>query len=209
MGSVAASGGYYMAMGADTVLAAENTITGSIGIFNLLFNAEELLNENIGILTETMTTHEYADLFDLTRPFTLAERNVIQQNVESGYETFLNRVAEARGMTRDEVHEHAQGRVFTGVDAYEVGLVDILGDLDDAIAVAAEKAGIEDYQVETYPKSEDFFTSLFGSAETRMQAMLSSWIPSDLMKESASFRQILEQPSGQNWMLLPGKFDVE
>jgi len=209
MGSVAASGGYYMAMGADTVLASKNTITGSIGIFNLLFNSEELLNENIGILTETMTTHEYADLFDLTRPFTLAERNVIQQNVESGYETFLNRVAEGRGMTRDEVHEHAQGRVFTGVDAHEVGLVDILGDLDDAIAVAAEKAGIEDYQVETYPKSEDFFTSLFGSAETRVHAMLSSWIPSDMMKESASFREILNRPSGQNWMLLPGKFDVE
>jgi protease-4 len=209
MGSVAASGGYYMAVGADTVLAAENTITGSIGIYNLLFNAEELLTENIGILTETMTTHEYADLFDLSRPLTLAERNVIQQNIEQGYETFLNRVAESRGMTRDEVHEHAQGRVFTGVDAHEVGLVDILGDLDDAIMVAAEKAGIDAYQVETYPKSEDFFTALFGSAEARAQAMLSSWMPSDLMKETTSLREILNRPSGQNWMLLPGKFDVE
>ena len=209
MGSVAASGGYYMAMGADTVLAAENTITGSIGIFRLMFNAEELLNENIGIMYETLKTHEYADLYDFTRPLTNAERNVMQQDVEMGYETFLNRVAEGRGMTRDEVHEHAQGRVFTGVDAHEVGLVDILGDLDDAIAVAAEKAGIEDYQVETYPKSEDFLTSLFGSAETRVQAMLSSWIPSNLMEESTSLRKILEQPSGQNWMLLPGRFDIE
>jgi protease-4 len=209
MGSVAASGGYYMAMGADTVLASKNTITGSIGIFNLLFNAEELFNENIGILYETMKTHEYADLFDLTRPFTNAERNVIQQNVELGYETFLNRVAEARGMTRDEVHEHAQGRVFTGADAHEVGLVDILGDLDDAIAVAAGKAGIEDYRVETYPKKEDIFASLFGTAETKVQAMLSSWMPSSLIEESSSFREILNQPSGQNWMLLPGKFDVE
>ena len=209
MGSVAASGGYYMAMGADTVLAAENTITGSIGIFRLMFNAEELLNENIGIMYETLKTHEYADLYDFTSPLTNAERNVMQQDVEMGYETFLNRVAEGRGMTRDEVHEHAQGRVFTGVDAHEVGLVDILGDLDDAIAVAAEKAGIEDYQVETYPKSEDFLTSLFGSAETRVQAMLSSWIPSNLMEESTSLRKILEQPSGQNWMLLPGRFDIE
>lgn len=209
MGSVAASGGYYMAMGADSVLAAENTITGSIGVFNLLFNVEELMSENIGIEYETIKTHEYADLFDLTRPFTNAERNVIQQNVESAYETFLNRVAEGRGMTRDEVHEHAQGRVFTGIDAHEVGLVDILGDLDDAIMVAAEKAGIEDYQVETYPKKEDLFASLFGAADVKVQAMLSSWIPSDLMKETASFREILEQPSGQNWMLLPGKFDVE
>ena len=209
MGSVAASGGYYMAMGADTVLAAENTITGSIGIFRLMFNAEELLNENIGIMYETLKTHEYADLYDFTSPLTNAERNVMQQDVEMGYESFLNRVAEGRGMTRDEVHEHAQGRVFTGVDAHEVGLVDILGDLDDAIAVAAEKAGIEDYQVETYPKSEDFLTSLFGSAETRVQAMLSSWIPSNLMEESTSLRKILEQPSGQNWMLLPGRFDIE
>jgi protease-4 len=198
-----------MAMGADTVLASENTITGSIGIFNLLFNAEELLNENIGILYETMKTHEYADLFDLTRPFTVAERNVIQQNVESGYETFLSRVAEARGMTRDEVHEQAQGRVFTGIDAQDVGLVDILGDVDDAVEVAAGKAGIDDYQIETYPKREDLFASLLGTADAKVQAMLSSWIPSGLMQESTSFREILNQPKGQNWMLLPGKFDVE
>ncbi len=209
MGSVAASGGYYMAMGADSVLAAENTITGSIGIFNLLFNAQELLNEHIGIKYETLTTHEYADLFDLTEPFSTAERNVIQQNVELGYETFLNRVADSRGMTRDEVHEHAQGRVFTGIDAHEVGLVDILGDLDDAVLIAAENAGIEDYQIETYPKREDIFTSLFGAAEVKVQAMLSSWIPQDLMNQKRSFREILQRPSGQNWMLLPGEFDVE
>jgi len=133
----------------------------------------------------------------------------MQQDVEMGYETFLNRVAEGRGMTRDEVHEHAQGRVFTGVDAHEVGLVDILGDLDDAIVIAAEKAGIEDYQVETYPKSEDLFASLFGAADAKVQAMLSSWIPSNLMEETTSLRNILEQPSGQNWMLLPGRFDIE
>lgn len=209
MGTVAASGGYYMAMGADSVLASKNTITGSIGIFNLLFNAQELLNENIGVKFENLTTHQYADLFDLTRPFTAAERNVIQQNVELGYETFLNRVAEGRGMTRDEVHEHAQGRVFTGVDAHDVGLVDILGDLDDAIVIAAEKAGIEEFQVETYPKKEDLFASLFGASEIKLQSLVNSWLPSDLMTEASSIRDILEKPSGQNWMLLPGKFEVE
>lgn len=112
-------------------------------------------------------------------------------------------------MTRDEVHEHAQGRVFTGIDAHEVGLVDILGDLDDAVLIAAENAGIEDYQIETYPKREDIFTSLFGAAEVKVQAMLSSWIPQDLMNQKRSFREILQRPSGQNWMLLPGEFDVE
>lgn len=208
MGSVAASGGYYMAMGADTVLAAENTITGSIGIFNLLFNAQELLNENIGILYETHTTHEFADLFDLTRPFTDAERRIIQQNVETGYETFLNRVTVGTGLTRDEAHERAQGRVYTGKAALEQGLVDIQGDLDDAITIAAEMAGIDDYQIDTYPKATDFFENLFSSANAKIKASIISLMPVDLTRETNSIRFILNQPKAHNWMLLPGKFDV-
>jgi len=208
MGSVAASGGYYMAMGADRVLAGENTITGSIGIFNLLFNAEELISDKLGIEYETIKTHEYADLLNLTRPFTPAERRIIQQNVESGYETFLKRVSDARGMSRDETHEVAQGRVYTGTAAREAGLIDEVGGLDRAIEVAADMAKIDEYRIDTYPKSEDLFESLFGSANAKMHSMLTSWMPKDVLEEAQTVRQLMDQPKGHNWMLLPIQVDV-
>jgi protease IV len=208
-GNVAASGGYYMAMGADTVVAAENTITGSIGIFNTLFNAEELLTDKLGITYETLKTHEYADLYDLSRPFTPSERAVIQQNIENGYEAFLNRVADGRGMTRDEVHEVAQGRVYTGVAAHEAGLVDVIGDLDRAIEIAAEMAEIEEYTLDIYPKRRDIFETLFSSGNARMQAWLTSWIPKDLRNDLHDLHMIMNQPAGMNWALLPIRIDVD
>lgn len=208
MGTVAASGGYYMAAGANTILAGENSITGSIGIFNLLFNAQELMNDKIGIEYETIKTHEFADLLDLTRPFTPAERRIIQQNVESGYEIFLQRVADARGMTRDETHEVAQGRVYTGVAALEAGLIDEVGDLDRAIEVAAELAEIEEYRIDTYPKRQDLFEALFSSSNAKIQSMMTSWMPKDLLEEARSVQFYMEQPKGQNWMLLPLQIDV-
>ena len=208
MGSVAASGGYYMAMGADSVLAAENTITGSIGIFNLLFNTEELMTDKIGINYETLKTHEYADLFDLTRPFTSTEQRIIQENVESGYETFLSRVAEARGLTRDETHEVAQGRVYTGQAALDAGLIDLVGDVDKAIEIAAEMAEIEEYTLDVFPKRVDFFERLLSSSNARIKAAVTSWVPSDLMQTAEELHILMEQPAGQNWMLLPIRIDV-
>ncbi|MEX0822839.1 MAG: signal peptide peptidase SppA [Balneolaceae bacterium] len=208
MGTVAASGGYYMAMGADTVVAGENTITGSIGIFNLLFNVQELTEEKIGLDYETIKTHEYADLYDLTTPFTPAESRVIQQNVENGYEAFLDRVAEGRGMTRDEVHEVAQGRVYTGTAALEAGLVDIIGDIDRAVEVAAEMAEIEEYKLDTYPKQKDLYTTLFGAADAQLRSWMFGWVPEKIQSDITDIRILMEQPRGQNWMLLPLKFDV-
>lgn len=208
MGTVAASGGYYMAMGADTVVAGENTITGSIGIFSLLFNVQELTEENIGLDYETLKTHEYADLYDLTTPFTPSESRIIQQNVENGYEAFLGRVAEGRGMTRDEVHEVAQGRVYTGKAALDAGLVDIIGDIDRAIEVAAEMAEIEEYKLDTYPKQKDLYTSLFGAADTQLRSWMFGWVPEKIQSDITDIRILMEQPQGQNWMLLPLKFDV-
>src|SRR5690625_3140004 len=156
MGGGDASGGYYMPAAADNIVASDHPIAGSIGMFSVLFNSQDLLNDKIGIRNQTIKTHHYADLYDLTRPFTEAEETILQQNIESGYELFLSRVAEGRNMSRDEVHEHAQGRVFTGADAYDVGLVDVIGDLDKAITVAAEMAEVEEYNLEVFPKSTDF-----------------------------------------------------
>ncbi len=208
MGSVAASGGYYMAAGADKILAGQNSITGSIGIFNLLFNAEELMNEKIGIRYETLKTHEYADLFDLTRPFTPNEQRIIQQNIENGYESFLSRVAEARGMTRDEAHEVAQGRVYTGQGALDAGLIDEIGDLHRAIEIAAELAEIDEYTLDVFPKRVDFFERLLSSSDAKLRAVLTGWMPDDLMRTTEEIHTLMSQPAGMNWALLPVKIEV-
>lgn len=209
MGTVAASGGYYIAAGADTIVAGENTITGSIGIFNLLFNSQELFNENLGIAFDTFETHEYADLFDLTRPFTNAEERVIQQNVENGYDTFVSKMAESRGMTYDEIDAVARGRVWTGVDAQERGLVDELGGLDRAIEIAAEKAGIESYTLDNYPKQKDIFQELFASGNAHLQAFMINMLPEPFKRqETQDLMMLMNQPKGSNWALLPIRFDV-
>ncbi|MDX1591939.1 MAG: signal peptide peptidase SppA [Balneolaceae bacterium] len=209
MGSVAASGGYYMAMGADTVLAAENTLTGSIGIFNLLFSFEELMEDKIGIDSELLTTHEYAALYDLSEPFTPSEESVIQESIENGYEAFLARVAENRGMTRDEADEVARGRVYTGTAALEAGLIDIIGDIDRAIEVAADMAEIETYRIDTYPKQKDIYETLFGSANAQMKAMLTSWIPSQTKEDLTDIHMLLNHPKGMNWALMPVKIEID
>lgn len=152
MSDVAASGGYYIAAPADTIVALPNTITGSIGIFGLWFNAQGLLNNKLGITTDVAKTGELSDFMSMGRELTEVEVEIIQDLVEDGYETFINRVAEGRGMSTEAVLEVASGRVWSGIQAKENGLVDVLGGLDDAIHIAAAKAGVEDdYRVLYYP----------------------------------------------------------
>ncbi|SMO80687.1 signal peptide peptidase SppA [Gracilimonas mengyeensis] len=208
MGSVAASGGYYMAMGADTVVAGPNTITGSIGIFSVLFNTNELLEDKIGLDFETLTTHEYADLYDLTDAFTPAEERILQQNTENGYETFLSRVAENRGMTRDEVHELAQGRVYTGTAAHEVGLVDVVGDIETAIALAAEMSEMESWRIEIYPKPKGLYEALFNTANTQAQMLLRGWIP-EMARQPIEQVSLYQHGSNvQSWAIMPLRYEI-
>ncbi len=207
MGSVAASGGYYMAMGADSVLANTNTVTGSIGVANMIFNVEELMEDHLGIHYETLKTHEYADLYDFTDPLTDGEQAVFEANIEQSYQTFLSVVAENRGMTVEQVNEVAQGRVYTGQAALEVGLVDAIGDIDDALRIAAEMGGIEEYEIETYPKKQDIFEAFFGGANAQMKAWMFGWLPGDVQSDINDVNNILQQPGIRNWTILPYKID--
>lgn len=207
MGSVAASGGYYMAMGADTVLANTNTITGSIGVANMIFNVEELMEEHIGIHYETLKTHEYADLFDFTDPLTEQEQGVFEANIEQSYQTFLSVVAENRGMSVEQVNEIAQGRVYTGQAALEVGLIDAIGDIDDALRIAAEMGGIEEYNIETYPKKQDLFEAFFGGANAQIKAWMFGWIPGEVQSDVNDVNNMIQQKGIQHWTILPYKID--
>ena len=155
MGDVAASGGYYIACMADKIYAEPNTITGSIGIFGMIPNAQELMKEKLGISLDTVNIGRFSNSFNIFHEPTAEESAIMQQSLDAGYELFLKRVYEGRGMTREEAHEIAQGRVWTGTKAKEIGLIDELGGLDDAIAAAAELAEIESYRVSEYPKIKE------------------------------------------------------
>ncbi|MBD8487252.1 signal peptide peptidase SppA [Echinicola sp. CAU 1574] len=167
MSAVAASGGYYISAPADTIVAQPNTITGSIGIFGMWFNAKGLLNNKLGITTDVAKTGELSDFMNPTRELTEVEKNIIQTQIEDGYDTFIQRVADGRDMSKEAVLEVASGRVWSGMQAKNHGLVDVLGGLDDAIAIAAEKANLEDnYRVLYFPKQKNILEQLmteFGS----------------------------------------------
>lgn len=170
MGEVAASGGYYISAPADTIVAQPNTITGSIGIFGLWFNVEELLNDKLGITTDVVSTGQLSDFMNPTRPLTEVERNIIQSSVEDGYETFISRVAEGRGMHPDSVRKIASGRVWTGNQAKERGLVDVLGGLETTIEIAAAKIGAgDDYRVVYFPEEKPWFEEFMSNFSDKVQ----------------------------------------
>ena len=173
MGEVAASGGYYIAAPADTIVAQPNTITGSIGIFGILFNVQELVNDKLGVTTDVVSTGELSDFGNMARPLSEVERTIIQSSVEDGYETFISRVAEGRGMHPDSVRKIASGRVWTGSQAKARGLVDVLGGLNTAIGIAAAKikAG-DDYRVVYYPEKKPWFEELMVSFSDQVQVRI-------------------------------------
>ena len=173
MGEVAASGGYYISAPADTIVAQPNTITGSIGIFGILFNVQELVNDKLGVTTDVVSTGELSDFGNMARPLSEVERTIIQSSVEDGYETFISRVAEGRGMHPDSVRKIASGRVWTGSQAKARGLVDVLGGLDTAIGIAAAKikAG-DDYRVVYYPEKKPWFDELMVSFSDQVQVRI-------------------------------------
>src|SRR5690348_4160532 len=153
MGDVAASGGYYISMAADEIVAQPGTITGSIGVLSGKPVTSSLL-ERVGITTDSVTVGAHADMFSTTRPFSEDEWAKINSWLDRIYADFTGKVAMGRNMTQEQVHEIARGRVWTGADAAGIGLVDQLGGLDDAIALARRKAGLPDSApVRGYPRT--------------------------------------------------------
>lgn len=171
MGDYAASGGYYISCIADSIVAQPNTLTGSIGIFGTIPNIKGL-NEKIGLTYDGVKTNKMSDAISINRAFTPDERNIMQNYVNRGYETFVNRCADGRKKTPDQIKTIAEGRVWTGEDAKKIGLVDKIGGLSDAITVAAKKAKLDKYQISEYPQKESFITKLLkdfnSTVETRI-----------------------------------------
>ncbi len=165
MGDYAASGGYYISCAADTIIAQPNTITGSIGIFGMFPNPHKLINDKLKLNIETVKTNKLADFGSMSRPFNADERAIMQRYINQGYATFVKRCADGRSMSTSAIEAVAQGRVWTGEMAMELGLVDILGDIETAKEIAAEKAGIESYTLISYPKEQGAFDMLLTQAK--------------------------------------------
>ena len=178
MGQYAASGGYYISAPADAIVANPLTVTGSIGVFGMYFTYGKLLQDKLAIHPKVVNTNAYADFGSVFRPMTEFERKTILRSIEHVYADFLKCVALGRGKTTETIDSIGQGRVWSGVDALELGLVDELGTLEDAIALAAERAGCADnYRLSVYPKGgEDFMAQMldqFASAKVSLLRALS------------------------------------
>lgn len=180
MGDYAASGGYYISCNADTIVAEPTTLTGSIGIFGMMPNFEKV-TKKIGVNVDVEKTNALADMGNSYRAMTEREKALMQKTIERGYDLFTTRCAEGRGKTQAQIDEIGQGRVWTGEMALELGLVDVLGGLDDAIDIAVKKAGVEAYTLKNYPDKES--------------GMLSSIL--GMMNESISLKGILKGDAAQ------------
>ncbi|MCF8304264.1 MAG: signal peptide peptidase SppA [Bacteroidales bacterium] len=163
MGDVAASGGYYIACPADTILASPLTVTGSIGVFGVIPNMKEFFNDKLGMTFDNVMTNDHSNFPPINRPMTAEEKSILNTYVNHFYDTFTQKVADSRDMKQDYVHEVGRGRVWSGIDALEIELIDKHGGLNDAIDIAVEMADLEGYRLTELPEQKDFFEEIMGS----------------------------------------------
>jgi protease-4 len=163
-GDVAASGGYYIACAADSIFVQPNTITGSIGVFGIIPNFQNLLTNKLGITFDGVKTGQYADIMSVNRPLTAGERLIIQTDVNHVYDSFITRVADGRRKTKAYIDSIGGGHVWIGTDAVKIGLADRIGNFNDAVAAAGKKAKLKDYKIVEYPQKIDPIKSLLEDA---------------------------------------------
>ncbi len=171
-GDVAASGGYYIACGADSIFASPNTITGSIGVFGIVPNMESFFKNKLGITFDGVKTAPYADAGGVFRPLTEPEQKMVQNSIDRIYLQFKQRVAQGRKKDINYIDSIAQGRVWSGQDALQLGLVDRIGNLQDAINSAVRLAKIESYGLKEYPESESWLNEILGKKKTEPAALI-------------------------------------
>jgi protease-4 len=209
MGDYAASGGYYIACASDSIFAEAESLTGSIGVFNMFPDVSELMNDKLGISFDTVKTGEYSAGFNPVLGLSDKEGEFMQNFVDEMYETFLKRVSEARGMTRDEAHAVAQGRIWSGNRALELGLVDKIGGLDEALASAAGLAGLEKYRLVTYPKPKDPLQSLIEEIMGQESNTISTRVIERELGEYATYYKMARSLKEQEGFQFRMPFEVE
>jgi len=166
MGDVAASGGYYISCNANKIFASNNTITGSIGVFGLFFKMEDLLKNKLKLHFDEINTNDFSNFGNLSRLFNTKEKEMLGNLIDQTYDTFLKRVSDGRDKNKKEINEISQGRIWSGKEAKKIGLVDEIGDLNDAIKYAAKVVNLNNYQVVEFPKKKDFFQIIMDEFQT-------------------------------------------
>ncbi len=208
MGNVAASGGYYIAAPADTIMAQPNTITGSIGVIGILFDWKKFWNDKTGVTFDRVKKGEYADLGNPNRPITEKEKTIINDLIMKSYDDFLSRVSEGRGMAKSMVDSLAQGRVWSGEDAKEVGLVDALGGFENAIEMAADKADLENFEIEEFPELEDPIERFMSDFSASLSNRFFSSEVKQKLDQYDRLRLLKEEGNGV-YMLMPYDFNIQ
>ncbi|MCB0410700.1 MAG: signal peptide peptidase SppA, partial [Flavobacteriales bacterium] len=205
MGDVAASGGYYISCAADKIIASEKTITGSIGVFGVIPNAQGLFTNKFGITFDRAKTNKHSDIMTIFRPLTGDEKDIIQIGVEKIYDDFIGKVAEGRGMTKEQVDSIGQGRVWTGADALKIGLVDEIGGLEKAIDVAKDMAKLKNFKVVNYPKRKDPFEQLLEGLTQNVETK----ILSTTLGEDFRYYQKINSIKQQSGIMARMPFEIE
>ena len=211
MGDVAASGGYYILCQADSIFALPNTITGSIGVFTMMFNSEKLMRNKLGVTFDGVKNAPYADFPNGTRALTADEAAKVQRSVDNIYMIFKGRVANGRKMDIALVDSFAQGRVWSGTDALGIKLVDGVGDLDRAIASAASLAKLKDYDVVTYPEPVDKFESLMRRFKGNNASIAEQMVKAEFGKEYDWYKQLkeLRRMNGAAMAMMPYSMETK
>lgn len=204
-GDVAASGGYYISANADRIFAMPNTITGSIGAFGIIPNFKGFFNDKLGITFDGVKTNKHADFGSLARDFDEEEMGLLNGYLEQIYTEFVQKVADGRGLSYAAVDSVGRGRVWTGADALKVGLVDEFGGLQDAIDYAANKAGIQDYDLLELPKKSDPFEKFMKDFSGSARAQVATWVLGDDAKWLKKMDEIKQMEGIQARML----FDIQ
>jgi len=206
MGDLAASGGYYISAAADSIFAEPTTITGSIGVFGVIPNFQNLMNNKIGVHYDGVKTGKFADLMtSFDRPLTAEERDIIQREVDKVYGTFTKVVADGRKLSIADVDSIGQGRVWTGAQGVSNKLVDRLGNLDAAIQAAAKKANLTNYKVSQYPEKEDPFTSILNNSKEKVQV----WVAKEQMGEYYRYFDVMKKATAQTGVQARLPYSVE
>ena len=198
MGNYAASGGYYIACGADSIYADANTITGSIGVFSVIPNVEMFMKNKLGITFDRVNTGQYADMPSATRTLNATEKRFMQSSVDSVYASFKSRVAIGRKKSVNYIDSIAQGRVWIGADAVKIGLVDKIGTLNDAIVSASKMAHLKGYSIKSYPENKSFIEELINGYENSIKVKaikeeigVVQW---ETLQQVKSIQQMMGQP---------------
>lgn len=205
MGNVAASGGYYISCAADYIYADPTTITGSIGVFGLVPNIGNFMTNKLGVTFDEVATNENANLMSLNKPLSPYQREVIQNSVERVYDSFIGKVAAGRNMTKEDVDRIGQGRVWSGTQALEIGLIDELGGLESAIAKAAELAEVDTYKLKSLPTQKDPFQEIIENLTGQSSSVLLKYY----LGEDYKYIQMFDQMENRDVIQARLPFEME